>query len=271
MKRLRIEKKDHIAEVILSCPKRLNSMDPKFFSEVQQAFETLSNDDDVNVVIIWAEGKAFSAGLDLNAAASILGFQSQSESSAVENVRLLKTIQQLQASFTAIAKCKKPVIAAIQGACIGGAIDLITACDIRLATEDSLFSIRETKLAIVADLGTLQRIESVVGKGFAREMAFTGNDYDARRCKEHGLVNSIYKTHEECLNAARKMAKNIASNSPLVVQATKHVLNYSETHSTEDALYHVALWNSAMLKSEDLQEAIMSFMEKRSPKFINRL
>jgi enoyl-CoA hydratase/carnithine racemase len=271
MKNLRVEKDHHIAEVILCRPNKLNAMDQNFFDEVLQTFNTLSIDDDVNVIILWAEGKAFSAGLDLRSAASLLLDGNDTESASVQNLRLLKAIQHWQASNTAIAKCKKPVIAAIQGHCIGGAIDMITACDIRLATEDSLFSVRETKIAIVADLGTLQRLQPIVGKGFAREMAFTGNDYDAKTCKEHALVNAVYKTHEECLKAARLMAKNIATNSPLVVQGTKQVLNYAEDHNTEDSLTHVALWNAALLKSEDLQEAIMSYMEKRTPKFINRL
>lgn len=274
-KRIRVVKQEnHVAEVILCCPQRLNSMDLLFFSELEQAFVQLSNDNNVHAVVLWSEGKAFTSGLDLKSAMSILLSSSNDESSAspaIQNLELLKKIQAMQAPFSAIAKCKKPVITAIQGPCIGGGIDMVSACDVRLGTRDSTYSIRETKLAIVADLGTLQRIQRVVGKGFAREMAFTGSDYDAKTLYQHGFLNHVYESHEECLKAARTMAANIASNSPLVVQGTKYMLNYAEEHTTDDGLMHVALWNSALIKSEDLTEAVMSYMEKRKPKFINKL
>jgi enoyl-CoA hydratase/carnithine racemase len=275
LKRLRVERNNHVAEVILSSPNRLNAMDDTFFTEVAQVFRDLSMDDEIYVVILWAEGKCFSSGLDLKSSTNLFSqfsdSSSEQSSPAMQNLLLLKHIQRVQTSFVAISKCKKPVIAVVHGACIGGGMDMILSCDIRLGTEDSTYSIRETKIAIVADLGTLQRIESVVGKGFSREMAFTGSDYDARTVEKHGLLNAVYKNQEECLRAARQMANNIAENSPLVVQGTKHILNYSETHDVEDALYHVALWNAAMLRSDDLAEAIMSFMQKKKPKFVNKL
>lgn len=290
-KRIRIDKyENHVAEVVLNCPQRLNSMDLLFFSEMEQAITQLAKDPEVYVIIVWSEGKAFTAGLDLKSAMSILMPTPSSSSSdngsgnggtsggaetelspAVQNLDTFKKIRAMQTSFNVISKCKKPVIAAVQGSCIGAGIDMICACDVRLGTVDSTYSVRETQLAIVADLGTLQRIQKVVGKGMAREMAFTGGNYDASAMCKYGLLNSVHDTHEQCLTAARQTAENIARNSPLVVQATKYMLNYAEDHSTEDSLMHAALWNTAFIKSEDLTEAIMSFMEKRQPKFMNKL
>lgn len=176
-----------------------------------------------------------------------------------------------QNAFTAIAKNKKPVIAAIHGNCIGGGVDLVTSCDIRLCTKDAKFSVKETKLSIVADLGTIQRLTRIVGKGATNELVLTGDDIPSKRALEMGLVNRVFENQEELLQEARKMAKSIASNSPLVVQASKKMIAYSEEHSIEDGLNYVALWNSAFLKSDDLQEAFMAFMQKRQPKFKNRL
>jgi enoyl-CoA hydratase/carnithine racemase len=163
------------------------------------------------------------------------------------------------------------VISAIHGVCIGGGVDLVTACDIRLCTKDTKFSVRETKIAIVADLGTLQRITRICGRGFTREIALTGDDIEASRAYHFGLVNQVYENQEDLMIGARKMANNISSNSPLVVQGTKHILEYSEDHTVEEGTKYTALWNSAFLKSDDLKEAIMSFMSKKKPVFKNRL
>jgi enoyl-CoA hydratase/carnithine racemase len=268
--RLKIVVNANIAEVILSVPKTMNSMDGTFFNEIGRAFRELDKQEDVYVIIIWAEGKIFSAGLDLKKATSTL-MPTEDESPAVQNLKFLRLVTEWQDDLTAIEKCRKPVIAAVHGAVIGGAIDMITACDIRLCTQDAKFSIRETKIGLVADLGTLQRITPIVGKGFAREMAYTGSDFDATRAFQNHLVNAVYDTKDALLQGARQLASNIAQNSPLVVQGTKKVLQYAERHRTEEGLNQVALWNSAFIKSDDLGEAIVSFMEKRQPKFKNKL
>lgn len=261
-----------IAEVILDRPEKLNAMEPRFFHEIRQAFERVDEDDAIRVAILRAEGKHFTAGLDLMAAATgVLQPDPDAATSPVTaNTRLYRVIRDWQAGISAAERCRKPVIAAIHGYCIGGGVDLTTACDIRLCTADATFAIQETKLALVADIGTLQRITGIVGKGIARELAYTGKQIDAERAERCGLVNTVYPDQESLLAGARAMAEEIAANSPLAVQGTKQVLQYSEEHSIEEGLEHVAQWNASYLHSQDLKEAMTAFMEKRPPVFTGR-
>lgn len=259
---------EHVAEVVLCRPKKLNTMTAAFFDECTQVFTSLDNNPDIYAIILRAEGSLFTAGLDLKDAASVLS----SAPGVQSTVQLYHTIHRWQASFTALAACKKPIIAAIHGKCIGGGIDMITAADVRLASQDAVFTIAETKLAIVADLGTLQRISRIVGSGIAREMAFTSNPINANRALQVGLINHISPSKDQLITQARKMAASMASHSPLVVQGVKKVLNYAETHpNTADSLDMVALWNTAFLRSDDLMEAISSFLSKSSPSYTNKL
>jgi enoyl-CoA hydratase len=266
---IRLEKNGPIAEVILDRPDKLNAMQPVFFQEIRSAFEEIDADDSIRAAVLWAEGRIFTAGLDLIAAAEgMIQPGGGSASSPVSgNMKLYRGIREYQDSISAPEKCRKPVIAAVHGHCIGGGVDLATACDIRLCTEDATFSIHETKIAIVADVGTLQRITALVGKGMAREMAYTGKRIDAERALHCGLVNAVYPDKDAVLEGARAMAQEIAANSPLAVQGTKQVLQYSEEHSIEEGLEYVAQWNSSFLHSQDLAEAMQAFMEKRDPVF----
>jgi enoyl-CoA hydratase len=179
-------------------------------------------------------------------------------------------VKRLQDSITAVAQCPKPVIAAVHGYCIGGGVDLIAACDIRLASADAIFSVREAKVAIVADLGSLQRLPAIISAGHLAELAFTGKDVTAERAKEIGLVNDVAGDAEGVLKAARALAGEIAANSPIAVQGTKAVLAANEGRTVAEGLDYVATWNSGMLASDDLVEAMTAFMEKRTPKFTGR-
>ena len=187
------------------------------------------------------------------------------------NLEFIRMLRKWQASFTSLQKTTKPVISAIHGKCIGGGVDLITASDIRLASKDASFTIAETKLAIVADLGTLQRITRIVGRGHARELAFTSSYITAERAAAIGLVNHVYEDKEKLLLAARKMASDIAELSPLAVQGSKKMLAFAEDHTEEQSLEHVALWNTSFLRSGDLNEAIKAFMDRRKPVFTSKL
>ncbi|MCH8203927.1 MAG: crotonase/enoyl-CoA hydratase family protein [Candidatus Hydrogenedentes bacterium] len=268
---IRVDRNGPIAEVVLDNPERLNAMAPVFFTEIRQAFEEIDADPEIRVAILWAEGRLFTAGLDLKSAAQgILGDSVGNGSVATNNFEMYKAIQDLQDAMSASEKCRKPVIAAVHGHCIGGGVDLTTACDIRLCTKDATFAIHETKIAIVADVGTLQRITGIVGKGMAREMAYTGKRLTADRALRCGFVNEVYEDKEQLLEGAREMAAEIAANSPLAVQGTKAVLRYSEEHTTQEGLEYVAQWNTSFLQSEDLKEAINAFMEKRKPEFHGR-
>lgn len=266
---IRLERHEHVAEVILNNPERLNAMGANFFPEIRQAFEEIDADANLRAAILWAEGRLFTAGLDLKD--SILNTTVNAEGSpGVRNEQFYRGVRELQDCFSAIERCRKPVIAAVHSHCIGGGVDLTTACDIRLCTVDATFSIHETKVAIVADLGTLQRLTGIVGKGFAREMAFTGKRITAERAHHFGLVNDVYADKDELLAAARVMAMEIAANSPFVVQGVKQVLQYSEEHSIQEGLEYIAQWNAARLQIADLQEAINAFREKRPPVFVGK-
>ncbi len=270
---VRVDRNGAVAEVVLDRPEKLNAMPPAFFREIREAFEELDRDDDVRVIVVRAEGRIFTAGLDLaQAMGGIFGGSGSGESDkpsseATRNLEAYRLIRRWQEGFSAIERCSKPVIAAVHGKCIGGGVDLITACDIRLCSADASFSIYETKIAIVADVGTLQRITAIVGKGMAREMALTGGFFGADRALASGLVNRVLEDQDALLEAARAMAEEIAANSPLAVQGTKAVLNYSDEHTVAEGLEYVAQWNSAFLRSNDLTEAVQAFMEKRKPEF----
>ena len=267
---IRVERSGFVAEVVLCRPAKRNAMSPRFFSEIKQAFLEIDDDSAIRVAIVRAEGPVFTAGLDLKEAGGVLGGGGSGDSRrspAASNQALYRTIRELQDCFSQIERCRKPVIAAVHGKCVGGGVDLIAACDVRLCTDDASFSIFEAKVAIVADVGTLQRITSIVGKGMAREMAYTARFIPSDRALACGLVNEVHTDPEALLAAARLMADEIAENAPLAVQGTKIVLNYSDEHSTQEGLEYVAQWNSSRLRSNDLKEAMTAFMEKRKPKF----
>eukprot|EP00696_Hemimastix_kukwesjijk_P000036 gnl/Hemi2/10065_TR3490_c0_g1_i1.p1 gnl/Hemi2/10065_TR3490_c0_g1~~gnl/Hemi2/10065_TR3490_c0_g1_i1.p1 ORF type:complete len:280 (-),score=78.18 gnl/Hemi2/10065_TR3490_c0_g1_i1:78-917(-) len=272
-KHLRIEKRDgtHVSEVVLCRPDILNVMGTAFFWEIRRAFQEVDQDEDCRVAILRAEGRVFTAGLDLKNAASEMADADADASVAQQNARFYARIKDVQDCFDQVQRCRKPVIAAVHSACIGGGVDLVCACDIRVCSADAKFSVKETKIAMVADLGTLQRLVRVVGGGIAREMAFTGDPMDAQRAFQVGFVNKVLDTPEAAVQAARDLAASIASNSPLAVQGVKAIIKYSEEHTIQDGLDHVALWNLAFIKSEDLTESFMAFVEKRKPVFRNRL
>ncbi len=265
---LTLERDGHVATLWLDNPDRRNAMGPALWSDLPVMMEDLSEDDDVRAVVIAAKGPAFTVGLDLKTMGSaVAGGGGGATSEAAKRKAALRGIKRLQASVTAVADCPKPVIAAVHGWCIGGGIDLICACDIRLASADSVFSVRETKIAIVADLGTLQRLPGIVTRGHVAELAYTGKDISAGRAAEIGLVNQVLPDAEACHKTAAEMAAEVAANSPLAVQGTKAVLRAGEGHAVAEGLDYVAVWNAAFLASNDLTEAFTAFLEKRPPNF----
>ena len=191
-------------------------------------------------------------------------------SDAQRRFHLFHEIRRLQASITSVAECPKPVIAAVHGYCIGGGIDLISACDIRLASADAVFSVRETRIAIVADVGTLQRLPGILTRGHVNELVYTGKDVDAARAEKIGLVNDVFPDRDGLLGAAHDLAAEIAANSPLAVQGAKEILSAPLKSQWDDSLRYVAAWNSAMVFSEDLMEALAAFTQKRPPEFKGR-
>jgi enoyl-CoA hydratase len=268
---LTIERNDAVATVWLDRPEARNAMGEDLWRDLPKAMKLVSDDPGVRVVVVAAKGPHFSVGLDLKAMGGLLSGTAtaggERTSAAVRARAARDDVLRLQASITAVAQCSKPVIAAVHGYCIGGGVDLIAACDIRLASADAIFSVREAKVAIVADLGSLQRLPSIIGAGHVAELAFTGKDISAERAKAIGLVNDVAADAEGVLKAAYELADEIAANSPLAVQGTKAVLTANEGRTVAEGLDYVATWNAGMLGSNDLVEAMTAFMERRPPTF----
>ena len=242
---LTIEVDGHVATLWLDRPEKRNAMGLAFWADLPVAMAALGSDRDVRAVVLAAKGPHFSVGLDLTAMADIAGGGSAPgdgprSSVAARAVRQRSEIIRLQASITAVADCPVPVVAAVQGWCIGGGVDLIAACDIRLASAEAQFSVREAKIAIVADVGSLQRLPAIIGKGHVAELAYTGKDIDAARAVAIGLVNHVSADPDAVLADARAMAAEIAANSPLAVQGTKAVLAAGENLSVAEGLDYVA-------------------------------
>ena len=233
---------------------------------MQTIFETLSLDDDVRVVILSGEGKHFCAGIDLELLMSIGKFQDIA-CSGKRSEKVRQLIISLQQSISAIEKCSKPVLAAIHNGCIGGGVDIATACDMRYCTEDAYFTIKEIDLGMVADIGTLQRLPKIISPAMAAEMAYTGRKVLGPEAKNIGLVNQCYASKKTLMEGVMQISSTIASKSPLSIRGTKDVLLYTREHSVDDALNYMATWNAAMLLSADLTEAFKATIEKRPPKF----
>ena len=268
---LAIEVDGPVATLWLDRPDKRNALGPAFWSDLPRAMVAIGSDPEVRAIVVAARGPHFSVGLDLVAMSGLTGSTNSTggnpPSMAARARSARAEIRRLQASVASVAESPLPVIAAIHGYCIGGGVDLAAACDIRLASADSLFSVRETKVAIVADLGSLQRLPHIIGQGHLAELAYTGKDITAARAESIGLVNGVSPDSDAVLGDARSMAAEIAANSPLAVQGTKAVLRAGEGRSVEEGLEFVATWNAGFLASDDLTEAMTAFMEKRPAVF----
>jgi enoyl-CoA hydratase len=262
-----IEKKDHVAWVFMNRPDKLNACGPDFWREIVPVMDEMDSDDGVRVVVLAGRGKAFTAGIDLVSMASEVTGIAEPGIMGGKRLKMVKDILHLQKSITCVETCRKPVIAAIHGYCIGAGLDIITACDIRLASRDAVFSVREARVAIVADVGTLQRLPRIVGEGHAKELTYTTRDIDAERAKEIHLVNEIYPDREALFAGAQSIAEEIAEQSPLAVMSAKEVIHYCRDKSVADGLDYVAQRSANILPSKDFFEAITAFSEKRKPRF----
>jgi enoyl-CoA hydratase len=265
-----VETHAHVSTVTLRATGKAHRMGPEFWRELPELFGALDADDAVRAVVLRGEGEHFTFGLDLAAMGAELLPLFAEGAMAKERRDLLELIARLQRSISSVAACRKPVIAAVSGWCIGGGVDLVCACDVRLASADARFSVRETRLGMVADVGTLARLPQIVGQGAARLLALTGDDVDAARARDLGLVTDVYSTRDALMVGAAELAERIAKNPPLAVQGTKAVLNAASEKAAEESLRTVALWNAAFLASHDLREAMAAFMEKREPRFQGR-
>lgn len=258
---------DHVAQVTLLGPGKGNAMGPAFWEELPEVFGTLDADPDVRAIVLTGSGKHFSFGLDLAAMGNTLGSAMADGGLARPRTEFHTRLKRMQYSITAVADCRTPVIASVHGWCIGGGVDLISAVDIRYASADAKFSVREVKLAIVADVGSLARLPLILNDGHLRELALTGRDIDAARAEKIGLVNDVFDDAEASLAAAHATAREIAANPPLVVRGVKDVLDEQRTAQVAASLRYVAAWNSAFLPSKDLSEGVSAMFAKRPPEF----
>lgn len=265
---LTLEVDGHVATLWLDRAEARNAMGSALWRDLPEAAAAVTANDSVRVLVIAAKGPHFTVGLDLKEMGSGLLGAGGGVSKATSNTNLYRAVRTMQDSVTSIAALPIPVIAAVHGYCIGGGVDLISACDIRLGAANAVFSVREAKVAIVADLGTLQRLPRIISAGHMAELAFTGKDIDAQRAEAIGLINSIEGDEAiDVLAAAYALAREIAANSPLAVRGTKAVLAANDGKTVDEGLDFVALWNTMYLQSNDLKEAMTAFIERRPPVF----
>jgi len=261
----KVELTDNIAHVQINRPDKINAMNAAFWEELVEIFQWIDDTDAVRVVVISGAGKHFSSGIDLTMLATLA---QQLGKDVGRNARVMRrTILRLQGSFNAVDNCRKPVLAAIQGYCIGGAIDMVSACDMRYCAADAQFSIKEIDMGMAADVGTLQRLPRIIGDGIMRELAYTGRRVDAQEALRIGLVNRVYDDQAALLDGVFAIAREIAAKSPIAVVGTKEMISYMRDHRIDDGLEYIATWNAAMLQSEDLRVAMAAHMSKQQPTF----
>lgn len=262
-----VDRDRHVAQVTLIGPGKGNAMGPAFWAELPEVFGSLDADPEVRAIVLTGSGKNFSYGLDLAAMGGTLASVMADGATAKPRSDFHAHLKTMQQSITAVADCRTPVIASVHGWCIGGGVDLISAVDIRYASADAKFSVREVKLAIVADVGSLARLPLILNDGHLRELTLTGRDIDSARAARIGLVNDVFDDAEASLAAAHATAREIAANPPLVVNGIKDVLDEQRTAAVSASLRYVAAWNSAFLPSKDLSEGISAMFAKRPPEF----
>jgi enoyl-CoA hydratase len=260
-----LEIKNKVAHVQMCRPDEFNSMNKAFWYELPHLIDTISNDASARVIVLSGQGKHFCAGMDLanftqggNAPKAHLGMQKEAG---------YRVTRDLQYTITCLEKARIPVIAAIQGACVGGGVDLATAADIRYCTKDAFFCIQEINIGMAADVGTLQRIPKLIPEGIVRELAYTGRRFLAEEAMKHGMVNKVFENQEEMMESVMEIANEIASKGPLAIAGTKESLNYGRDHSTEESLNHIALWNTAMGINDEMGVAFKAKAEKKEAEF----
>ena len=264
-----LEISDHVANLILSRPDQLNTMSRDFWVELGEVTEEINMNSEVRALVMSSTGKHFCAGMDLTAFSN--GVDNIPEDKKPDHARIGEAVyrvaKELQGYISSLENIRVPVIAAIHGGCVGGAVDLVTACDIRLASDDAFFCIQEINIGMAADVGTLQRLPKIIPDSKMREMAYTGRRMYAEEAKESGLVSDTFESNEKLLEAANNLAKEIATKSPIAIHGLKAVMNYSRDHSVSDSLDFNALWSGAMLSQRDMTEAMTANMEKRDASF----
>ena len=261
-----IQLEDGVATVTMNRGEQLNTMVPAFWEELPTLVRELDSSGGARVIVLASTGRHFSAGMDL----AVFGDRPDGNAKAGPGrlrANMRANLLHLQETFSVLEKARMPVLAAIQGGCIGGAVDMVTACDMRYATEDAFFCIQEINIGMTADVGTLQRLPKLIPEGVCRELAYTGRRMPAAEAKAVGLVNEVFADHEELLDGVREVARTIASKSPLAIYGSKEMITYTRDHSTADSLDHIATWQSGMFQPSEMMESFKARTEKRDGDF----
>ena len=265
---LSVSLEDHIATVRLNRPDKANAMNAAMWQEIRSAFQWVDSTPEARVAILQGEGKLFTGGIDLQMMMG-LAPKIQNDCDGRSREALRRVILDLQDTLTSLERCRKPVLAAIHGGCIGGGIDLVTCADMRYCSADAYFTIKEIDIGMTADVGTLQRLPRLVGDGITRELAYTGRRVLADEARQIGLVNRVFESRDALYVGVREIAATIAAKSPLSIRGVKEMVLYARDHSVADGLNYIATWNAAMLMSQDLSEAMAASAQKRPPSFKN--
>ena len=261
-----IQLDDGVATVTMNRGEQLNTMVPAFWEELPTLVRELDATGGTRAIVLASTGRHFSAGMDL----AVFGERPDGDSKAGPGrlrANMRANVLHLQETFSVLEKARMPVLAAIQGGCIGGAVDMVTACDMRYATEDAFFCIQEINIGMTADVGTLQRLPKLIPEGVCRELAYTGRRMPAAEAKAVGLVNEVFADHEALLDGVLGIARTIASKSPLAIYGSKEMITYTRDHSTVDSLNHIATWQSGMFQPSEMLESFTARAEKRDGEF----
>jgi len=261
-----VDVSNHIAHVQFKRPDALNTMNKAFWLELPRCMQDIEANSDARVIVISSTGKHFSAGMDLGVFTDSTAVPMGGDPGRMaENLR--RVVLQLQDTLTSLEKVRLPVLAAVHGGCIGGALDLVCAADSRYCTDDAYFTIKETELGMTADVGTLQRLPKLMPEGVVRELAYTGRKFGADEAHRLGFVNSVYENHEAMLEGVMEIAAQIAANSPLAVTGCKEMINYSRDHSVEDSLKYMATWQAGMFRPNDMMKTFQAKGQKQAPEY----
>lgn len=257
---------DGIAHLRFSRPDKFNSFTPEFWRELPDAIKDISDNARARVIVLSAEGKHFTAGMDISVFMSG-GIDAPADNREISAEAFRHHLSGLQETFSELENARQPVLAAIQGGAVGAGVDLSTACDCRYASADAFFCVQETAIGMTADVGTFPRLVKIIPEGWARQMAYTAERLTAAKAKEIGLVNEVFDTHEALLDGVMKIAEKIARHAPLAVTGCKRMINYARDHSTADALDYIGVWNAGMLSTDAIKESYIAKSEERAPNF----